>query len=123
MNAEILIVEDEPNIAESLGFILEREGHSVMTVADGETALARLRKALPDLLILDVMLPGLSGFEVLKSLKADERWKALPVLLLTARTQPRDRELAHAIGAAAYMTKPFSNREVVDQVRLLTRRR
>jgi DNA-binding response OmpR family regulator len=119
MAANVLIAEDEANIAESLEFILERAGHSVMIVADGETALLQLRKGLPDALILDVMLPGLSGFEVLKAIKADPRLAPLPVIVLTARTQPRDREMAEAIGASAYLTKPFSNREVMEIVQRL----
>jgi CheY-like chemotaxis protein len=120
MGAQVLIVEDEAHIAESLGFVLEREGYTVATVPDGEAALQRLRGGLPDLLILDVMLPGLNGFEVLKAIKSDPRLSALPVILLTARTQPRDREMAESIGAAAYLTKPFSNRDIVAMVRQLT---
>ena len=120
MGARVLIAEDEANIAESLGFILERDGHTVTKVPDGEAALLALRRNLPDLLILDVMLPGLNGFEVLKAIKADSRLAALPVIVLTATTQPRDREMAESIGAAAYLTKPFSNRDIVDHVRRLT---
>jgi DNA-binding response OmpR family regulator len=112
----VLIAEDEANIAESLSFILGREGHDVVTVADGEAALLRLRSGLPDLLILDVMLPGLNGFEVLKAIRADARLKALPVIVLTAKTQAHDRELAESIGVAAYVTKPFSNRDIVELV-------
>jgi DNA-binding response OmpR family regulator len=120
MSARVLIAEDESHIAESLGFILEREGYTVVTVPDGETVLLRLHGGLPDLLILDVMLPGLSGFEVLKTIKSDPRLNALPVIVLTARTQPRDRAMAESIGAAAYLTKPFSNRDIVEHVRQLT---
>ncbi len=120
MGARILIAEDEANIAESLSFILGRAGYDVDSVPDGEAALRQVRKLLPDLLILDVMLPGLNGFELLKMLKADARLKDLPVIVLTARTQPHDRELAEAIGVAAYLTKPFSNRELVDHVSRLT---
>lgn len=120
MPARVLIAEDEANISESLSFILAREGHTVSTVADGEAALQQLRRGLPDVLILDVMLPGRNGFDVLKAIKADARLQALPVIVLTARTQQRDRELAESIGAAAYLTKPFSNQDLVDQVRRLT---
>lgn len=120
MGARVLIAEDEANIAESLSFILSREGHEVLAVADGEAALRQLRGELPDLLILDVMLPGLNGFEVLKAIKSDTRLKSLPVIVLTAKTQPQDRELAEAIGVSAYLTKPFSNRDIVEQVRRLT---
>lgn len=120
MSAQVLIAEDESHIAESLGFILEREGHRVETVPDGETVLLRLRGGLPDLLILDVMLPGLSGFEVLKAIKSDPRLNTLPVIVLTAKTQARDREMAESIGAAVYLTKPYSNRDIVEHVRQLT---
>ena len=120
MAARVLIAEDEANISESLSFILSREGHEVSTVADGEAALLQLRKSLPDLLILDVMLPGRNGFEVLKAIKADARLQALPVIVLTAKTQQRDREMAQSIGASAYLTKPFANRDLVEQVRRLT---
>ncbi|WP_332813040.1 response regulator transcription factor [Ramlibacter sp.] len=121
MAARVLIAEDEANISESLSFILSREGHAVSTVADGEAVLQQLRRGLPDLLILDVMLPGRNGFEVLKAIKADARLQSLPVIVLTAKTQQRDREMAEAIGAAAYLTKPFANRDLVEQVRRLTR--
>lgn len=120
MGARILIAEDEVNIAESLGFILGRAGHAVVTAPDGEAALRHLRRELPDLLILDVMLPGLHGFEVLKMIRADARLRALPVIVLTAKTQKHDREQAEAIGVAAYLTKPFSNSEIVERVRQLT---
>lgn len=120
MAARILIAEDEANIAESLSFILGREGHAVVTVPDGEAALRKLRGELPDLLILDVMLPGLNGFEVLKTIRSDARLRSLPVIVLTAKTQQHDRELAEAIGVDAYLTKPFSNRDIVQQVRRLT---
>jgi len=123
MGAKVLIAEDESHIAESLGFILEREGHRVETVPDGETVLLRLRGGLPDLLILDVMLPGLNGFEVLKAIKSDPRLNSLPVIVLTAKTQPRDREMAESIGAAIYLTKPYSNRDIVERVRHLTEAR
>jgi DNA-binding response OmpR family regulator len=117
--ARVLIAEDETNIAESLRFILERDGCEVACVGDGESALRRLRGGAPDLLVLDVMLPGLNGFEVLKSVRADPALRALPVIVLTAKTQAQDRRLAEELGAQAYVTKPFSNREVVELVRRL----
>lgn len=120
MAARVLIAEDEAHIVESLSFILEREGYEVASVADGEAALAQVRSAhRPDLLILDVMLPKRNGFEVLKALKTDARLCAVPVILLTAKAQPHDRALAKEIGVEAYVTKPFSNREIVAQVRQL----
>lgn len=121
MGARILIAEDEANIVESLTFILSRDGHEVMSVADGDAALARMRSHdPPQLLILDVMLPTRNGFEVLKALKSDERLRHIPVIVLTAKTQARDRELAEQIGVEAYISKPFSNHDIVEQVRRLT---
>lgn len=123
MAVRVLIAEDEGHIVESLSFLLARDGFDVSSVPDGELALARMRSVdPPDLLILDVMLPRRNGFDVLKALKADERLKHVPVVMLTAKAQAQDRALAESLGATAYITKPFSNREVVDRVRQLTAR-
>lgn len=119
MPHRVLIAEDEPNIVESLSFVLAREGFEVEAALDGEAAIDRLRRQLPDLLILDVMLPRLNGFEVLKRVKADPALCALPVIVLTAKGQVQDRRMAEEIGVDGFMTKPFSNREVVDEVRRL----
>ncbi|ODT33862.1 response regulator transcription factor [Zeimonas arvi] len=119
MPHRVLIAEDEPNIVESLSFVLAREGFEVEAALDGEAAIDRLRRQLPDLLILDVMLPRLNGFEVLKRVKADPALRALPVIVLTAKGQVQDRRMAEEIGVDGFMTKPFSNREVVDEVRRL----
>lgn len=121
MATRVLITEDEPNIAESLTFILNREGYDVSTVLDGEAALQRLRSDPPDIMILDVMLPRLNGFEVLKLVKADPALKALPVMILTAKGQAHDRRMAEEIGASAFITKPFSNRDIIEQVGRLAR--
>lgn len=99
--------------------MLAREGFEVEAALDGEAAIDRLRRQLPDLLILDVMLPRLNGFEVLKRVKADPALRALPVIVLTAKGQVQDRRMAEEIGVDGFMTKPFSNREVVDEVRRL----
>lgn len=123
MAARVLIAEDEAHIVESLTFILGRAGYEVTEVGDGEAALARVRSAHPpDLLLLDVMLPGRNGFEVLQALRADARTRGLPVLMLTAKAQPHDRAMAEEIGVDAYVTKPFSNRDVLEQVRRLLAR-
>lgn len=120
MGARILIVEDEANIVESVSFILRREGFDVSSVADGDTALERLRGArAPALVILDVMLPRRNGFEVLKAVKSDPRLGAIRVIMLTATAQAHDRARAEAAGADAYITKPFSNRDLVEQVKRL----
>ncbi len=115
----ILLIEDEANIAEALSFILGREGWQTEIHADGATAFERVRTVRPAAVILDVMLPGRSGYEILDQLRADPGFARLPVLLLTARGQDRDRALAAAHGASLFMTKPFSNSEVVASLRRL----
>ncbi len=118
----VLIAEDEPHIVESLSFVLEHAGFAVRTALDGEAALRELRARAPDLLILDLMLPRMNGFEVLKAARADPALKSIPVIVLTARGQAQDRRLVEQIGAEGFMTKPFSNREVVERVRELAAR-
>src|SRR5689334_19377964 len=112
MAMRVLIAEDEPNIVESLAFLLRRAGYDVASALDGDAALARLRSDPPDLMILDLMLPRRNGFEVLKIVKGDPALASIPVLVLTAKGQPQDRRLAERIGVDAFMTKPFSNREI-----------
>jgi DNA-binding response OmpR family regulator len=119
MGKRVLVIEDEPNIIEALSFILSRDGWTVHTHSDGVNANERIRATPPDLVILDVMLPGKSGFDILRDLRADPEMQALPVLMLTARGQTRDRELAEKLGVNRYITKPFSNAEVIENVRAL----
>lgn len=119
MTARVLIAEDEPNLVESLSFILSREGYEVSAVFDGDAVLERLRSDRPTVLILDVMLPGRTGFEVLKQIKTDPSLCAIPVMVLTAKGQERDRKTAEELGADAFVTKPFSNQDVVDRIKRL----
>lgn len=119
MGKRVLVIEDEPNIIEALSFILSRDGWTVHTHSDGVNANERIRATPPDLVILDVMLPGKSGFDILRHLRADPEMQALPVLMLTARGQTRDRELAEKLGVNRFITKPFSNAEVIENVRAL----
>lgn len=116
----ILIIEDEPNIVESLRFILERARFAVDVVSNGAAALERLRREPFAAVILDIMLPGMDGFDVLKAVREEPGLAALPVVVLTAKGQSSDRDMAISSGASAYITKPFSNAEVVAQVRKLT---
>lgn len=120
MVKHVVLVEDETNIAEAIRFLLGREGWRVETLANGNGAVEVIRKARPDLVILDVMLPGKSGFEILKELRAEDGFADLPILMLTARGQARDREMAEGAGVSRFMTKPFSNEEVLAAVRELT---
>ena len=115
----VLLIEDEPNIIEAIRFILSRDGWRVDTHSNGETAVEAVREKLPDLVILDVMLPNRSGYDILHDLRSDDDTKALPVLMLTARGQKKDRELAEKLGVNRFMTKPFSNGEILATVREL----
>lgn len=119
MGQRVLVIEDEPNIIEAISFILSRDGWTVHTHSNGETAAERVRAVPPDVVILDVMLPGRSGFDILRELRADPATRNLPVMMLTARGQTKDRELAMQLGATRYLTKPFSNAEILAQVREL----
>ena len=119
MAVDVLIAEDEPSILESLDFILRRAGWSIDSVTDGEAVLERVRRSRPRVLVLDVMLPKRSGFDVLKQLRADSETRDLPVLILTAKGQQQDRRIAEELGADGFVTKPYSNSEVVGAVRHL----
>jgi len=116
---DVLIVEDEPSILESLDFILRRAGWSIEMVTDGDVAFDAVRRLHPRIVVLDVMLPKRSGFEVLKQIRADALTARLPVLILTAKGQAQDRRTAEELGADSFVTKPYSNAEVVDTVRRL----
>jgi two-component system response regulator RegX3 len=116
----ILIVDDEPTIRESVSYALEQEGFDVHAVADGETGLRVAREESFDAVLLDIMLPGLSGTEVCRRLRAES---AVPILMLTARTAEIDRVLGLELGADDYVPKPFAMRELVARVRAVLRRR
>lgn len=117
MGRTVLLVEDEPNIIEAIRFLLSRDGWDVKTHSNGADAVDVICSAVPDLLILDMMLPGKSGMDILRELRAGESTNRLPVLMLTARGQSRDRDMAEKAGVNRYMTKPFSNEEVMTAVR------
>ena len=119
MTKRVLVIEDEPNIIEAVSFILSRDGWDVKTHSNGHDAIGAIHARAPDLIILDVMLPGRSGFEILRDIRSDPRTSDMPVLMLTARGQDNDREKAERYGASKYMTKPFSNAEVLSTVREL----
>lgn len=117
MSRHVVLIEDEPNIAEAIRFLLTRDGWTVDTHGDGTDAVDVIRAARPDLVILDLMLPGKSGLEVIQELRAVAELQVLPVLMLTARGQLKDREMAERAGVTRFMTKPFSNAEVLSAVR------
>jgi DNA-binding response OmpR family regulator len=115
----VMLIEDEPNIAEALRFLLARDGWRVSTVADGAVVMAAVAAQHPDVLVLDLMLPGVSGLDLLRQLRADAATAALPILMLTAKGQGRDREAALQAGVTRFMTKPFANAEIVAALREL----
>jgi DNA-binding response OmpR family regulator len=119
MAKRILIVDDEPNIVVPLEFLMKREGYDVAVAGDGQAALEALEGGAPDLVILDVMLPRMSGFEVCRKIRADSRFGALRILMLTAKGRDSEMEKGLGLGADAYVTKPFSTRDLVAKVRAL----
>jgi len=119
MTKKVLIADDEPNIVISLEFLLRREGFEVLIAVDGEEALAKARAAKPDLVLLDVMMPKMNGFDVCQALRADPQLAGTRVLMLTAKGRETEVSKGLGLGADAYMTKPFSTKELVAQVRAL----
>lgn len=123
MPANILLVEDEPAIQELIAVNLTRAGHHVVRVSDAESAERMVREALPDLILLDWMLPGMSGVELARRLRADERTRPVPIIMLTARGEEQDKVVGLDTGADDYITKPFSPRELVARIKAVLRRR
>ena len=121
MAKRVLLAEDEPNIVASLTFLLERAGFAVASEINGEAVLDMALADPPDVMILDVMLPGLDGMEILRRLRASDAARGLPVVMLTAKGQREDRENALGAGADMFITKPFSNSELVAAVTRLAR--
>jgi DNA-binding response OmpR family regulator len=118
---KILVVDDEPDAIELLKVNLKSAGYEVVTAADGDEALKKARAVLPDLIVLDVMLPEVDGLEVCKILRRDQRVSAIPIIMLTAKAAEIDRVLGLELGADDYVTKPFSPRELVLRVKRLLR--
>src|ERR671917_1100210 len=117
--AKVLIVDDEPNIREVVGLYLRRDGHTVVSVTDGEEALEAFRESEPDLVVLDLMLPKISGLEVCRRMRADRR---VPLIMLTARGEEEERIVGLSLGADDYVVKPFSPRELAARVAAVLRR-
>ena len=123
MSATILVVEDEPNVQELVTVNLEHAGHRVLRAASAEEAEAAIREELPDVLILDWMLPGESGISLARRLRGSERTQALPILMLTARAMEQDKIAGLEVGADDYLTKPFSPKELAARIKAVLRRR
>jgi len=114
---KILVVDDEVDLAETVRFSLEMEGFNVLVSVNGEDALNQARKENPDLIILDLMLPKLDGYKVCRLLKFDERYKHIPILMLTAKIQEKDKILGKETGADEYITKPFEMDYLMEKVK------
>jgi DNA-binding response OmpR family regulator len=117
MAKKILIADDEPNIVISLEFLMKREGFDVAVAGDGEAALRQVAALRPDLVLLDIMMPKKSGFEVCQEIRSHPEWQATKVLMLTAKGRETEMAKGLALGADAYITKPFSTKELVARVR------
>ncbi len=119
MTKRVLIIDDEPNIVISLEFLLKREGLEVRVARDGEAGLEKIRRLRPDLVVLDVMMPKLDGFGVMEAVRADPEIAATRVLMLSAKSREAEQKKGLALGADAYMAKPFSTHDLVDKVKEL----
>jgi DNA-binding response OmpR family regulator len=116
MTAKILVADDEPNIVISLEFLLKREGYTVVIARDGQEAIEAIERERPDLVLLDVMMPKKTGFEVCQDVRTNDALQATKILMLTAKGRDTDVAKGMALGADAYMTKPFSTRDLVQKV-------
>ena len=117
MSKKILIADDEIDIVETLQFMLEVEGFECITAYNGEDALNLAKREMPDLLILDVMMPKINGYKVCRLLKFDIKYKNIPILMVTARSQEEDKAIGEETGADEYITKPFEINDVVEKVK------
>lgn len=119
MAQSILVAEDERNLVEALSFLMQRAGYEVHVARDGPSTVEMARRLSPDLLLLDIMLPGFDGFEVVEAIRRAPGPKWPKIVMLTAKGHEKDRQKAIALGVDDYVTKPFSNRDVVERVRAL----
>ncbi len=116
MTYSVLVADDEPNILLSLEFLMKQAGFNVRVASDGEEALAAIEEEVPDLILLDVMMPKRDGYDVCQMVRANEAWRGVRIIMLTAKGRDVEREKGLALGADDYITKPFSTREVMDRV-------
>ncbi len=116
MSKTVLIVDDEEYIVTSLEYVMKSAGYDVVVAYDGEQAIEKIKETGPDLLILDVMMPKLDGFEVCEKIRANPLWKSIRIIMLTAKGRDTEREKGLSLGADAYMTKPFSTRDILKRV-------
>jgi len=119
MSRSVLVVEDEPNILDSLSFLMKQAGFEVLIARDGDAALRMMDARPPDLIVLDVMLPRRDGYDVCRAIRANQKWESVRILMLTAKGRELDRRKGLELGADDYMTKPFSTREIVERAKTL----
>ncbi|MDB2676211.1 MAG: response regulator [Amylibacter sp.] len=119
MKKSVVIIEDEPFIIEALTFLLENEGLDVRSISDGANAIDFIIKSKPNLVILDIMLPNVSGMKILEDIRSMDEISNLPVLMLTAKGQKKDRRAAEEAGVSKFMTKPFDNQELIENVKAM----
>jgi DNA-binding response OmpR family regulator len=117
MTRTVLLVDDEPNIILSLEFLIEQAGYEARVARDGEAALKSIEERKPDLILLDVMMPKRDGFDVCETIRANPAWNDIRIIMLTAKGRDSERERGLALGADAYITKPFSTREAMEQIK------
>ena len=119
MKKSVVIIEDEPFIIEALTFLLENEGLDVRSISDGANTIDFIIKSKPNLVILDIMLPNVSGMKILEDIRSMDEISNLPVLMLTAKGQKKDRRAAEEAGVSKFMTKPFDNQELIENVKAM----
>jgi DNA-binding response OmpR family regulator len=115
-STKVLLVDDEPNILIALEYLLQKEGYQVLKAQNGEKALDALRQQQPDIVVLDVMMPGMSGFEVAQRIRANPKHEATRIIFLTAKGTQKDRFQGYATGGEVYITKPFDNQELINTI-------
>jgi DNA-binding response OmpR family regulator len=119
MTKQVLVVEDEPNIAMALEFLMKQQGYAVRSEADGDSAMGEVERDPPDLVLLDINIPGRSGFEVCEAIRANPAWNTTRILILTGKGRDVDRTKGIRLGADDYVTKPFATKDVIAKVKAL----
>lgn len=119
MTKSVLLVEDEPNIVLSLEFLMGQAGYGVRVAGDGEKAMEEMTAQAPDLVVLDLMLPKMDGLSVCEAIRANDEWRGVAILVLSAKSREADRKRAMELGADDYITKPFSNKDLVERAQAL----
>lgn len=114
---KILVVDDEPDVASLLSLLLKSQGYDVISAGDGQDALEKARSGKPDLILLDIMLPKLDGYKVARMLKFDENFRHIPIIMLTAKIQDKDRTMGMEMGADAYVSKPFNTPQLLELIK------